>query len=153
MYNRIKENAMITIKRPTSKDDFKAYYALRYHVEREGGGHPHGTEKDDFEPISQHFMAVDEAGTVVGVARLVDREPGVGQLSHLAVEEEHERHGIGHMLVQAVEVEARRLGYQRLGVMAHQATIEFLEKQGFQIAGLHSNPFGTMQMVWMEKTL
>jgi predicted N-acetyltransferase YhbS len=144
---------MITIKRPTSKDDFKAYYALRYHVEREAGGHPKGTEKDDFEPISQHFMAVDENGVVVGVARLVEREPGEGQLGHLAVDEDHERQGIGHLLVQAVEDEARRLGYQRLGVLSHQATIEFLEKQGFQIKGLHSNPFGNMQMVWLEKDL
>jgi N-acetylglutamate synthase-like GNAT family acetyltransferase len=144
---------MITIKHPASKDDFRAYYALRYHVEREAGGHPRGTEKDDYEPISQHFMAVDEAGAVVGVARLVEKEPGEGLLGHLAVDEDHERQGIGRLLVQAVEVEARGLGYKSLGVLSHQATIEFLERQGFQIKGLHTNPFGNAQLLWMEKDL
>jgi len=139
---------------PTTKDEFKAYYALRYHVEREPGGHPKGTEKDDFEPISVHFMAVDQgSGDVVGVARLLEKDPGEGQLSHLAVHEDRERQGIGSLLVAAVETEARRLGYQRLGCMAHQSTIEFLEKLNFQVKGTHTNPFGNVQLIWMEKNL
>jgi len=145
---------MIIIKSPTTKEDFKAYYALRYHVEREPGGHPRGTEKDDFEPISTHFMAVDDkGGDVVGVARLFEKEAGTGQLSHIDVHEDWERQGIGRKLAEAVEVEARRQGYQRLGCMAHQSTIEFLEKLGFQVKGMHSNPFGNVQLIWMEKDL
>jgi len=36
---------MIIIKSPQTRDEFKAYYALRYHVLREPLGLPHGTEK------------------------------------------------------------------------------------------------------------
>ena len=145
---------MITIKRANTKEDFKAYYALRYHVEREPSGQPKGTEKDDFEPLGTHFMAVDsENGEVAGVARFIEKDPGVGQLSHLAVHEDWERQGIGRALAQAVETEARRAGYRVLGCMAHQSTTEFLEKLGFEVKGVHSNPLGNVQLIWMEKDL
>jgi predicted N-acetyltransferase YhbS len=145
---------MITIKHPTTKEDFKAYYALRYHVERESSGQAKGTEKDDFEPLGIHFMAVDNQNeTVVGVVRLLEKEPGEGQLSHLAVHEDWERQGIGRKLVEAVEAEARRLGYQRLGGMSHQSTTEYFKKLGFQVKGMHTNPFGNVQLTWMEKDL
>jgi N-acetylglutamate synthase-like GNAT family acetyltransferase len=150
----MREYKMIVIKRPATKDDFKAYYALRYHVERESGGHPKGTEKDDFEPISIHFMAVDlQTGEVVGVARLFEKDPGEGQISHLAVHEDWERQGIGRKLVEAVEAEAHNLGYKRLGGMAHQSTTGFFEKLGFRVKGMHSNPFGNVQLIWTEKEL
>ena len=69
---------MYTIKTPTTRDDFKAYYALRYKVLREPLGYPKGTEKDDYEPISEHFMAVNEKGEVVGVVKLYREKRGRG---------------------------------------------------------------------------
>ena len=75
---------MYTIKVPVTHDDFKAYYALRYKVLQEPWGHPKGTEKDDYEPISEHFMAVDEKGHVVGVVKLYEKSTDVGYVSHLA---------------------------------------------------------------------
>ncbi len=41
---------MYTIKTPSTHDEFKAYYALRYKVLSEPWGHPKGTEKDDLNP-------------------------------------------------------------------------------------------------------
>ena len=84
---------MYTIKTPKTRDDFKAYYALRYKVLREPFGYPKGTEKDDYEPISEHFMAVSEKGEVVGVAKLYEKAEGVGHVSHLAVAPEYQHKG------------------------------------------------------------
>ena len=81
---------MFTIKTPTTHDDFKSYYALRYKVLREPWGHPKGTEKDDYEPISEHFMAVNEKSEVVGVVKLYEKNEKVGHISHLAVVQEHQ---------------------------------------------------------------
>ena len=73
-------------KTPTSREDFKAYYALRYKVLSEPLGHPKGTEKDDYEPISEHFSAIDDVtGHIVGVVKLFERTAGAGNFSHLAV--------------------------------------------------------------------
>src|SRR5512146_785445 len=109
---------MVTIKTPTTKDDFKAYYSLRYKLLREPWGHPKGTEKDDFEPISEHFMAVNEKGEVLGVVKLYEESKTVGHVAHLAVSEAHQHQGIGRLLIEAVESRARQHGYQTIGMMA-----------------------------------
>lgn len=147
------ESKTYTIKIPKTLDEFKAYYALRYKVLREPWGHPKGTEKDDYEPISDHFMAVDEKGEVVGVAKLYEKEEGTGHMSHFAVAPEHQQEGIGHQLLQAVEERARERGFHTLGTMARVTATAYFEKYGFHIAGIPTNLLGMTHMVWMEMAL
>ena len=69
---------MIVIRRPETRDDYRAYYTLRYRVLREPWGQARGTEKDDYEPLSQHLMAVDdEDDEVVGVIKWMEKDSGV----------------------------------------------------------------------------
>jgi N-acetylglutamate synthase-like GNAT family acetyltransferase len=144
---------MYTIKVPATHADFKAYYALRYKVLSEPWGHPKGTEKDDYEPISEHFMAVDEKGNVVGVVKLYERSPGVGYVSHLAVAVDHQRKGIGQLLMRTVEQRALERGFKSIGTMARVTATNYFEKVGFHIAGIPSPHIGTTHLVWMEKAL
>lgn len=145
---------MFVLKIPKTREDFKAYYALRYKVLREPWGHPKGTEKDDYEPISEHFMAVDEATSeVLGVIKLFEKSPGIGQVSHLAVATEHQHQGIGRFLIAAVEKTARENGYQRLGAMARVTATAYFERHGYHVAGLPAPHLGTTHVVWMEKDL
>ena len=144
---------MYTIKTPVTHDDFKAYYALRYKLLSEPWGHPKGTEKDDYEPISEHFMAVDENDNVVGVVKLYEKSAEVGFVSHLAVAVEHQHQGVGQMLIEAVEKRARKLGFKTLGTMARITATAYLEKIGFHIAGIPAQHLGTTHLVWMEKAL
>lgn len=143
---------MITIKEPKTRDDFKAYYELRYKVLRAPWGQPKDTEKDDYEPISQHFMAVDEdKGKVVGVVKLFEKEQGVGWVSHLAIDPAYQNKGIGHLLIETVEKAAKEKGYRVIGCMSRLNTTSYFEKMGFQTAGLPTHYFGTTQVLWMEK--
>jgi N-acetylglutamate synthase-like GNAT family acetyltransferase len=144
---------MVTIKTPTTREDFKAYYALRYKVLREPFGHPKGTEKDDYEPISEHFMAVNEKGEVLGVVKLYEKSEEVGHISHLAVAPEHQHKGIGHQLMETVEQRARARGFLILGTMARVTATAYFEKNGFHVAGLPTPHLGTTHLVWMEKLL
>lgn len=145
---------MIKIISPKSRDDFKAYYDLRYRVLREPWGLQKGTEKDDYEPISHHFMAVDDSsGKIVGVVKLFEKEPGVAWFSHMAVIPEYQKKGIGKLLLKFIEDEAKKEGYKILGCMARLNTTEFFEKAGYKINGLPTHYIGTTQTVWMEKTL
>lgn len=144
---------MYTIKTPTTHDDFKAYYALRYRVLREPWGHPKGTEKDDYEPISEHFMAVNEKGDVVGVVKLFEKTDCVGHISHLAVAPEHQHKGVGHLLLQTVEQRARARGFHTIGTMARVTATVYFEKYGFRIVGMPTPHLGTTHLVWMEKAL
>jgi len=109
---------MIKIVSPQTREDFKAYYDLRFEVLRKSWGLEKGSEKDDFEPISKHFMAVDDSsGDIVGVIKLMEREPGVGWFSHMAVAKKYQNSGIGKQLLAFIEDEARREGYSVLGCM------------------------------------
>ena len=144
---------MFTIKTPTTHDDFKAYYALRYKVLREPWGHPKGTEKDDYEPISEHFMAVNEKDEVVGVAKLYEKAEGVGHISHLAVAPEYQHKGVGHLLLETVEQRARARGFHTIGTMARVTATVYFEKYGFRVVGIPTPHLATTHLVWMEKDL
>ncbi len=145
---------MIEIKSPQTREEFKDYYDLRYHVLREPFGMPRGTEKDDYEPISQHFMAIDsEKGKIAGVVKLLEKDPQTGWFSHLAISPEYQHRGIGRMLLDAVESESRRRGYSLLSCQSHLNTTGFFEKAGFEMAGMPGHYFGPTQVVWMEKKL
>jgi N-acetylglutamate synthase-like GNAT family acetyltransferase len=145
---------MIKIISPKTREDFKAYYDLRYKVLREPWGMQRGSEKDDFEPISDHYMAVDEkTGELVGAVKLFEKEPGIGWFSHLAVKDSRQRHGIGKQLLTFIEEKAREKGYRALGCLSRLNTTAFFEKEGYKVAGLPVHYLGTTQVVWMEKTL
>ncbi len=145
---------MILIKKPATRDDFKAYYDLRYKVLREPWGQPRGTEKDDYEPLSQHFMAVDDAtGEIVGVVKMFEKSAGVCWFSHLAVSNRYQKKGIGKLLMAHVEDQARAQGFRTLGCMSRLNTTGYFEKMGYKMAGLPTHYFGTTQVVWMDKPL
>ncbi len=145
---------MIVIKHPVTRDEFKEYYHLRFEVLRKPWGQPKGTEKDDYEPISQHFMALNQAdGKIVGVVKLFEKEPGIGWFSHLAVAHGYQHLGVGKQLMAAVEDAARESGYTILGCMSRLNTTAYFEKLGFAITGLPDHYFGTIQVAWMEKKL
>jgi N-acetylglutamate synthase-like GNAT family acetyltransferase len=144
----------IIIKQPTTKEEFKALYALRYHVLRESLGLPKGSEKDDFEPISIHFIAVDSAtGEIVGNVKLFEKSAGIGQFSHLAVAENQQGKGIGKQLVDAVENKARELNYHTIGTLTRLTATDFYQKCGYQKVGISGSLFGKLQMMWMEKKI
>jgi N-acetylglutamate synthase-like GNAT family acetyltransferase len=148
------EGIMIVVKTPTTKEDFKAYYALRYRVLSEPWGHPKGTEKDDYEPISEHFMAVDDqTGQVVGCVKLFEKAPGVGNVSHLVVEPERQHKGIGHLLLDQVEKRARERGFKILGSMARVTSTAYFEKWGYHVAEVPAPHLGITHLVWMEKNI
>lgn len=145
---------MIQIKSPRTKEEFKAYYDLRYKVLREPWGQPRGTEKDDYEPISQHFVAVnDQNGEVVGCVKFFEKESGIAWVSHLAVKTALQRTGIGKQLLSYIEGQARDQGFKKIGCQSRLNTTTYFEKAGYKVHGLPTRYFGTTQVVWMEKEL
>lgn len=145
---------MIVVKSPQTKEEFKKYYELRYVVLRKNLGQPRGSEKDDYEPISHHYVAVDEdTGEIVGAIKFFEREPGVAQFSHIAVSEKHQRKGIGKLLVTAVEEHARELGYHTIGSITRVTAAEFYTKCGYVVKGYSTPLFERVPTFWVEKPL
>ena len=144
----------IIVKSPSTGDEFEAYYDLRYRVLRAPLGQPKGTEKDDYEPISYHFMAVDEETCeVVGVVKLYEKAHGIGQLSHMAVVEDRQGQGIGRIMVEAVEAKARELNFKKYGMTARDNVVGFYKKCGHHVVGISYVLHNQVQLWWMEKNL
>ncbi len=144
----------IEIRTPQTREDFKAYYGLRFKVLREPWGQPRGSEKDDYEPISRHFMAVDaDSDRLVGVVKVFERSEGVAWISHLAVLPEVQKLGVGKVLMDAAEDYARQAGFKKIGCQSRLTTTTYFQKLGYEITGLPTHYFGTTQVVWMEKDL
>ena len=145
---------MINIVSPKTHEDFKAYYELRFNVLRKPWGLQKGTDKDDFEPISKHFMAVEsESNHIVGVIKLMEKEKGVGWFSHMAVLDAYQKKGVGKMLLSFIEEVAKRDGYTILGCMARLNATDYFAKARYVVMGLPTQYFGTTQVVWMQKNL
>jgi N-acetylglutamate synthase-like GNAT family acetyltransferase len=145
---------MVVIRSPKTKEEFKAYYALRFHVLREPLGQHPGSEKDDYEPISIHYMAVDDkTNEIVGVIKLFEKEPGIGQFSHVAVAEAYQHKGVGRLLIDTVEQKSRELHYRKLGTLTRLTATGFYERCGYKPMGITGVLFGRLQMMWMEKEL
>lgn len=145
---------MYQIRSPKTREEFKAYYDLRYKVLREPWGLPRGSEKDDYEPISQHFMVEDDkTREIVGCAKLFEKETGVAWLSHLSVAVPYQKKGVGKMLLAYMEDLAIKEGYKKIGCLSRLNTTVYFEKAGYKVSGLPSHYFGTTQVVWMEKPL
>jgi N-acetylglutamate synthase-like GNAT family acetyltransferase len=145
---------MIVIKSPVTKEEFKAYYGLRYRILREPLGQPRGTEKDDYEPISTHYMVMDDAtNEILGVVKLFEKSPEVAQFSHIAVADSIQNKGIGRMMVDFVEQKARELGYKKMGTLTRLTATGFYERCGYKPMGITGILFGKLQMMWMEKDL
>jgi GNAT superfamily N-acetyltransferase len=145
---------MIIIRAPQTKEDFKEYFHLRFVVLHEPWGQHKGSEKDDYEPLARHYMAVDDVNAeLVGVVRWLEKDPGEAWLAHLAVRSDRQRQGIGRMLLDAVEKDARAAGYTKMVANTRLTATDYFEKLGYRITGIPSHFFATLQSVWMEKDL
>jgi predicted GNAT family N-acyltransferase len=108
-------------------------------------GVPRELEWED-DDVSQHFYAYDDAGRVLGTARL---HP-TGQIGRMAVLPEHRNLGIGRRLLELAIAEARRLGLPRIFLHAQSHAQGFYEKSGFV---MHGGEFEEAGIPHVEMTL
>lgn len=82
-----------------------------------------------FESVQEFFVASDSAGRVVGCGALHVFWEDLGEVRTLTVAPDHQKKGVGHALVEALEEEARRLGLTRLFCLTFEE--EFFQQHGF----------------------
>ena len=80
------------------------------------------------------FVAED-GGEILGFAELMPD----GQIDYLYCHHKHQREGVGSMLYQAVEAEARRLGLPCLHAAVSVAAKRFFLRMGFDVVKEQSN--------------
>jgi amino-acid N-acetyltransferase len=83
----------------------------------------------ELEELMTHGFLVETAGQIVGFATLEVYSPKLGEIRSLAVDPQHQGHGVGKALVEACLHRARALDV--FEVMAVTSADEFFQKCGF----------------------
>ena len=123
----------LRIIEPSSADEYRRYYELRWKILRAPWNQPPGSEQDELEASCSHFMAIDGRRIITGVGRLQFNTIREAQIRYMAVEKEYEGIGIGRMLVNALEQEARNKNMCTVILDAREPAVGFYQKLGYSI--------------------
>lgn len=140
------------IKQPESPDEFKQYYDLRWRILRAPWGEPEGSEVDEIEEQCFHIM-VSNDGKAVGVGRLQFNSAVEAQIRYMAVEKAYEGNGIGRMIVNTLEQEARNKNMCTVILDAREPAVGFYQTLGYTIDKKSYVLFNEIQHFRMVKRL
>jgi len=142
----------IVIKHPETPDEFKQYYALRYRILRAPWGESEGSEVDDIEDQCFHIMVTNDE-TVLGIGRLQYNTENEAQIRYMAVEKAYEGKGIGRMLVNTLEQQARNKNMCTVILDAREPAVGFYQKLGYSIEKKSYLLFDKIQHYRMTKQI
>lgn len=108
--------------------------ALRRAVFIEEQGVPEDLELDGEDDACTHFIVIEDGGDVIGTARMKTTAGGA-KAQRVAVAAHRRRHGVGRLLMDAIEAEASRLGLPRVTLSAQVSAIPFYERLGYVASG------------------
>ena len=147
------ENSVKIIE-PTTSEEFKKYYNLRYEILRKPWGQPKGSERDDGEDMSNHRMIIDEkTGNALAVGRLQFNSEDEAQIRYMAVADEFQGQGLGSQIISALEDVARGKGIQKIILSARENALQFYKNNGYKIVKKTHLLFGEIQHWLMKKEL
>lgn len=104
---------------------------LRFEVFVEEQKVPAEMELDEWDLLSVHAIALDDAGAVVGTGRLLPD----GHIGRMAVARSARGSGIGSALLVALMDEARRRGHEYAVLSAQTHAIDFYARHGYAVEG------------------
>ena len=94
-------------------------------------GVPEAMEWDEYDAVSDHWLALAEDGTPIGCARLLPD----GHIGRMAVLPAWRGRGIGRALLAAVTSAARARGVRTLRLSAQTHAVAFYTRAGFAAEG------------------
>jgi predicted GNAT family N-acyltransferase len=118
--------------------DLEAGYKLRRDVFEVEQNIPRPLDRDPFDYNADHVVAFDEQGRCVGTGRVVRSDARTAQIGRMAVAADQRKHGVGGLVLEALERMARMRGISELTVNSQLPAEGFYQNRGFVRVG---NPF------------
>lgn len=143
---------MIRIIEPNTPQEWETYFDIRFQALRAPWNKPRGTERDDTENESLHFMLLDD-DIPLGVCRLQYNSSTQAQIRYMAVNELARGKGIGKLLIEFAEQRAVKDGRHLMILQARDYAIPFYEKSGYQLKEKSFLLWDLIQHYLMEKKL
>ena len=144
---------LFKILTPTTADELAAYYHFRWQHLREPWNFPVGSEKDEYEQVSEHRMIVDSQNVIVACGRVHMNTAEEAQIRHIAVHPKYGRKGLGKMMMDALEAVAREHGAVRAVSNSRETSLAFFTSCGFVAEREAPNELGLLKRQQMVKKL
>ena len=138
---------------PKTKEDFEKYYELRWRMLRKPWAQPMGSERDDLDTSSYHVMICKKDRIPIGVGRLHFNNAHEAQIRYMAVDEQHQKKGIGSLLIRTLEEYARHQKADHIILHAREPAIQFYLQHGYKIEEKSYLLFESIQHYQMKKML
>ena len=141
------------VRQVSGESDLTHAHAVRRAVFIEEQGVAEAIEMDDKDEEAIHVVVSDpEAEMAVGTARLRIPRAGVGKAERVAVRSVYRGEGLGTLLMEWLEEEARDQGCSEMSLHAQTAVKEFYEKLGYIVVSDEFEEAG-IPHVEMKKSL
>lgn len=138
---------------PSTDEQWKQYYTIRYEVLRKPWNQPVSSTKDETEDQSNHFLVADENENYVAAGRLQFNSTVEAQIRSMAVTKENQGKKIGSLLLNFLEEKAREKRIEKIILDARENAIEFYKANGYEIYEKSYLLFDTIQHFKMSKLL
>ena len=120
-----------SVRKARWDEDRECLLSIRKPVFVEEQDVPEEIEVDEFDPVSEHVLALDDTGKPIGTARLLPD----GRIGRVAVLPEWRKRGVGTALMNALIDMARETERSELVLHAQTWTIGFYESLDFKVEG------------------
>ncbi len=115
--------------------DLDAGYKLRRDVFEVEQNIPRPLDRDPFDDQADHVVAFDGKERCVGTGRVVRADNRTAQIGRMAVAADQRKHGIGGLVLEALERMARLRGISELTVASQLPAEAFYRNRGFVRVG------------------
>ena len=119
----------------STTQDLDAGYALRREVFEVEQNIPRPLDRDPYDFNADHVVAYDDAGRCVGTGRIVRLDARTAQVGRMAVAAAERKHGVGALILEALERMATLRGLTELAVASQLPAESFYRNRGFERAG------------------
>ena len=136
----------------SSSQDLDAGYALRRDVFETEQNIPRPLDRDPYDYSADHVVVFDDRGRCVGTGRIVRMDARTAQVGRMAVAKDVRKHGVGALVLEALERMAAMRGLADLVVASQLPAESFYANRGFARQG---EPFSDQGVphVMMKKTI
>jgi predicted GNAT family N-acyltransferase len=140
-------------RQPETPAEWEDYYDLRWRILRAPWNQPRGSEKDDREAESEHFMVAGPNSRPLAVGRLHFNNATEAQVRFMAIDPEARHRGLGSVILRECERRARIGGATSIVLNARDDVQGFYSRHGFVVVGPAETMFSVVKHVRMRKDL
>jgi predicted GNAT family N-acyltransferase len=147
------DSCNVQVREPSTPEDFRRYFELRWRILRAPWDQPRGSECDPLDEHSTHLMLTGADDQLIGVGRLHFNNIREAQIRYMAIDIPCQRRGLGKLLLASLESRARELGAARIVLDARESALGFYRKNGYVALGTGHVLFNRIAHMHMAKQL